>query len=163
MGFKFQSNFSFSSLIHFLSGNHTRFLSLPIEPNPQNPSQQDTPFPCIYCEQTLWQPTPGPKPSHPNKPPIPSPSQSCKPHEEIPTCEPEPEEAPKQSSEAPFACPATPHLVIIIDNMPVGSPTPPPFLEIPPIASKNTTPCSPHSHNEVCQEFTDLQPTLMIP
>ncbi|MBW0471659.1 hypothetical protein O181_011374 [Austropuccinia psidii MF-1] len=35
------------------------------------------------------------------------------------TCEPEPEVAPTQSMEEPFACPATPTSIIIIDNMPV--------------------------------------------
>ncbi|MBW0472942.1 hypothetical protein O181_012657 [Austropuccinia psidii MF-1] len=106
------------------------------------------------------------EPSHPNEPPIPGPSQSSKSHEDVPTCEPEPEVAPKQSLEQPFACPTTPRLVIIINNMPTGSlssppssPTPPPS---PPIAPKNPTAYSPHSHNEALKEFTNLQPTLMI-
>ncbi|MBW0505096.1 hypothetical protein O181_044811 [Austropuccinia psidii MF-1] len=41
--------------------------------------------------------------------------------------------------------------------MPFGSPSPStPSLE-------NPTTCSPHSHDEACQEFTDLKLPLMIP
>ncbi|MBW0584015.1 hypothetical protein O181_123730 [Austropuccinia psidii MF-1] len=65
--------------------------------------------------------------------------------------------------EEPFACPATPCCVIIIDNRPVGSSPPPPSPEIPPVAPKIPTASSPHSHNESWQEFTNLQLTLMIP
>ncbi|MBW0486471.1 hypothetical protein O181_026186 [Austropuccinia psidii MF-1] len=53
-------------------------------------------------------------------------------------------------TEEPFAPPATPASVIIINNTPVGSP-------------KNPTASSPESHNEAWQELKDLQPTLMIP
>ncbi|MBW0567164.1 hypothetical protein O181_106879 [Austropuccinia psidii MF-1] len=96
------------------------------------------------CEQTPWQPTSGPKPSQHNDPPIPGPSPSSEPPEDIPTHEPEPEVAPMQSREDPFgkspllflysyqlfppllqstlAHPATPCSVIIIHDMPIGSP-----------------------------------------
>ncbi|MBW0478773.1 hypothetical protein O181_018488 [Austropuccinia psidii MF-1] len=88
-------------------------------------------------------------------PPIPGPSPSSKPHEDVPTPHPTP-----------------PHSVIIIDDMPIGSPpcvpppstpTPVPSQEIPPISPENPTSYSPHSHNEALQEFTKLRPTLMIP
>ncbi|MBW0548882.1 hypothetical protein O181_088597 [Austropuccinia psidii MF-1] len=52
--------------------------------------------------------------------------------------------------EEPFARPTPPHSVITIDDMPVGSPSP-------------LVPSFPHSHDDTHQEFTDLQPTLMIP
>ncbi|MBW0508635.1 hypothetical protein O181_048350 [Austropuccinia psidii MF-1] len=45
MGFKCQSKFSFSSLIHFRSRNHTDFFPLCIEKNPPNTPQQDSPIP----------------------------------------------------------------------------------------------------------------------
>ncbi|MBW0526465.1 hypothetical protein O181_066180 [Austropuccinia psidii MF-1] len=66
------------------------------------------------------------------------------------------------------ACPATPCLFIIIDDTPIGSPPPStptvvPATEIPPIAPKNSTPSSPHSHNGAHQEFINLKPTLLIP
>ncbi|MBW0489571.1 hypothetical protein O181_029286 [Austropuccinia psidii MF-1] len=136
--------------------------------NPLNPPQQDTPIPCMPCKQTPRQPTPGPsgtrlledlfhEPSHHNEPPIPGPSQPSKPHKDALTSEPEPEVALMQSMEEPFARLATPTSVIIIDNAPVGSP--PPFLP----QRSLPTPSSPHSHDEACQEFTNLQPTLMIP
>ncbi|MBW0489261.1 hypothetical protein O181_028976 [Austropuccinia psidii MF-1] len=94
-------------------------------------------------EQTPRQPTPGPsgtqwledlsrEPSQHNEPPIPGPIPSSKPPENLPTGDPEPEVAPMQSTEEPFACPATPCSVIIIDNMPVGSPTPPPSPRVTP-------------------------------
>ncbi|MBW0504915.1 hypothetical protein O181_044630 [Austropuccinia psidii MF-1] len=111
------------------------------------------------CEQTPWQPTPGPSgtrwsehlsrgPSQHDEPPIPGLSPSSKPPEDVPTCEPEPEVALTQFTEDPFAFPATPRSIIIIDNTPIGSLTPPP---------------SPHSHNDARQEFINLKPTLMIP
>ncbi|MBW0587792.1 hypothetical protein O181_127507, partial [Austropuccinia psidii MF-1] len=59
-------------------------------------------------------------------------------------------------------CPATPRSIIIIDDIPVGSPTLPPFTPVP-IATKNPTPSSSHLYYDTCQEFTNLQPTLMIP
>ncbi|MBW0548291.1 hypothetical protein O181_088006 [Austropuccinia psidii MF-1] len=52
---------------------------------------------------------------------------------------------------------------------PPSTPTPVPSPDLPPIAAKNPTACSPpvprssHFYNDTCQEFTDLQPTLMIP
>ncbi|MBW0502981.1 hypothetical protein O181_042696 [Austropuccinia psidii MF-1] len=52
---------------------------------------------------------------------------------------------------------------------PPSTPTPVPSPEIPPISPENPTASSspvtsfPHSHDEICQEFTDLRPTLMIP
>ncbi|MBW0563996.1 hypothetical protein O181_103711, partial [Austropuccinia psidii MF-1] len=83
---------------------------------------------------------------------------------------PEPEVATTQSTEEPFgkspllflhsyqlfltfsltisSSSATPCSIIIIDDTPVGS---------PPVQSPS------HSHNDACQEFTKLQPTLMIP
>ncbi|MBW0526116.1 hypothetical protein O181_065831 [Austropuccinia psidii MF-1] len=82
------------------------------------------------------------EPSQTKEPPIPCPSPSSQPPEDILTCEPEPEVAPTQSTEEPFACPSTPCSIIIIDNTPIGYPS--------------------HSHNDPCQEFTDLQPTLLI-
>ncbi|MBW0574909.1 hypothetical protein O181_114624 [Austropuccinia psidii MF-1] len=123
------------------------------------------------------------EPSQYNEPPIPGLSQSSKSqvpsHEDALTHEPEPEVAPMQSTEDPFgnfplsfcSCfqhsltpPLTisssshyPRSVIIIDNMSVCSP------EIPPIAPESPTACSPHSHDEASQEFTNLRPTLMIP
>ncbi|MBW0525930.1 hypothetical protein O181_065645 [Austropuccinia psidii MF-1] len=60
MGFKCQSKFSFFSLAHFSSRNHTDFFPLCIEQNQLNPLQQDSPFPSFPCKQTLRQPTPGP-------------------------------------------------------------------------------------------------------
>ncbi|MBW0517577.1 hypothetical protein O181_057292 [Austropuccinia psidii MF-1] len=102
--------------------------------NPPNPPQQDSPVPCMPREQTPQQPTPGPsgtqwledlsrKPSQHDEP-IPGLSPSSKPPEDVPTCEPEPEVAPTQSTEEPFACPATPRSVIIIDYTPFGSHSP---------------------------------------
>ncbi|MBW0559922.1 hypothetical protein O181_099637 [Austropuccinia psidii MF-1] len=73
------------------------------------------------------------EPSRHNEPPIPGPSQPFEPHEDALTCGPEPEVPQTKSMEEPFEPPRTP------------------------------APCSPHSHNEACQESTDLQPTLMIP
>ncbi|MBW0488986.1 hypothetical protein O181_028701 [Austropuccinia psidii MF-1] len=166
MGFKCQSKFSFSSLTHFSSRNHTDCFPLRIEKNQPNPLQQDSPVPSLPCEQTLQKPTPGPsgtqwledlfrETSQLDEPPIPGPSPSSEPHEDVLTREPEPEVAPTQSMEEPFACPTPPPAIIIIDNTPVGS--------LPAIAPKNPTVSSPHSHNEALQEFTDLQSTLMIP
>ncbi|MBW0571519.1 hypothetical protein O181_111234 [Austropuccinia psidii MF-1] len=108
MGFKCQTNFSFSSLSHFSSRNNTHFFTLLIEQNPLNP-----PIPSFPCKQTPWQPTPGPsgtrwseelfrEPSRTKEPPIPAPSPSSKPPEDIPTCEPEPEVALMQYMEETF-------------------------------------------------------------
>ncbi|MBW0495460.1 hypothetical protein O181_035175 [Austropuccinia psidii MF-1] len=93
------------------------------------------------------------KPSQPHEPPIPGMNPSSEPPEDVPTCEPEPEGAPMQSTEEPFACPATPRSVIIIDDMPVG------FLPPP----RTSVPSSPHFHDNTRQEFTNLQLTLMVP
>ncbi|MBW0579612.1 hypothetical protein O181_119327 [Austropuccinia psidii MF-1] len=107
----------------------------------------------LFCEPSQHDepPIPGLSPSSQHdEPPIPGLSLSSQPPEDIATCEPEPEVAPTQSMEEPFARPATPHLIIIIDNTPVGSPTPPPSiptpvpsLELPPVAAKNPTASSP--------------------
>ncbi|MBW0475089.1 hypothetical protein O181_014804 [Austropuccinia psidii MF-1] len=91
------------------------------------------------------------EPSQPNEPPIPGSSPSSEPHEDIPTCEPEPEVALTQYTEEPFE----PHLPL---HSPPGS-----FPRYTLVASENPIPSSPHSHDEACQEFTDLRPTLMIP
>ncbi|MBW0578512.1 hypothetical protein O181_118227, partial [Austropuccinia psidii MF-1] len=120
---------------------------------PTKSLQQDFPVPSLPHNKTTRQPTPGPsgtqwledsfhEPSQMDEPPIQGPSPSSKLHEDIPTCEPEPEVAPTQSMGEPFAHPTPPHSVITINNMPIGSP---------------------HSHNDSCQEFTNLKPTLMIP
>ncbi|MBW0546858.1 hypothetical protein O181_086573 [Austropuccinia psidii MF-1] len=102
------------------------------------------------------------EPSQHDEPPIPGPSPSSKPPEDIAT-----------------SCPATPHLIIIIDDIPIGSPPPispaqtllpsTPTPDLPPIAAENPTTSSPpvpsssHSYDDSRQEFTNLQPTLMIP
>ncbi|MBW0488150.1 hypothetical protein O181_027865 [Austropuccinia psidii MF-1] len=124
---------------------------------PTKSPRQHTPIPGMPCKQTPREPTAGPsgtqwsedlfrEPSQHNEPPIPSRSQSSESqvpsHEDTSTCEPEPEVAPTQSPEEPFACPATTHSIIIINNMPISSL---------------------HSHNEAWEEFTDFQPALMIP
>ncbi|MBW0483685.1 hypothetical protein O181_023400 [Austropuccinia psidii MF-1] len=150
-----------------------------MEQNPPNPLQQDTPVPWIPCKQTLQQLTSGPRPSQHDEPPISGPSKPSEPHEDALTFEPEPEVALMKSTEEPFACPATPASINIINNMPIGSPllSPSPFIpppstpspEIPPIASKIPTasscpaPSSPNYHNEAQQEFMYLQLTPMIP
>ncbi|MBW0499080.1 hypothetical protein O181_038795 [Austropuccinia psidii MF-1] len=147
---------------------------------PPNPPKQDSPVPHMPCKQTLWPPTQGPsgtqwledlfcEPSQYNEPLIAGLSQSSKSqvpsNEDALTCAPEPEVAPMQSTENPFACAATPCSIIILDNMPVGAfnPTLAPSPEIPPISPRNPTASSPHSHNEVQQELTNLKLTLMIP
>ncbi|MBW0489278.1 hypothetical protein O181_028993 [Austropuccinia psidii MF-1] len=60
------------------------------------------------------------------------------------------------------ARPAKPASVIIINNTPIGSPLHS-FTRDPSHFPKNPTTSSPQSHNEAWQEFTSLQPTLMIP
>ncbi|MBW0507205.1 hypothetical protein O181_046920 [Austropuccinia psidii MF-1] len=78
----------------------------------------------------------------------------------FPTCEPEPEVAPTQSTEEPFAHPATPCSVIIIDDMPVRSLTPPPSPSVTSPSTptpENPNASSPHSHNDACQEFTNFK------
>ncbi|MBW0548614.1 hypothetical protein O181_088329 [Austropuccinia psidii MF-1] len=132
--------------------------------------QQAIPFLILTFDSSELTLCPFVKPSQHNEPPIPGPSQCSQPqvpsHEDSLTREPEPEETPMQSTEEPFARPATPPSIIIINNIPIGSP---PSLEIPPIAAKKPTassppaPSYPQSHDEAQQEFTNLRPTLMIP
>ncbi|MBW0498012.1 hypothetical protein O181_037727 [Austropuccinia psidii MF-1] len=145
-------------------------IQMPEGQNPPNPPQQDSPVPSLPCEQAPWQPTLGPsgtrgseelfhEPSQTKEPPIPGPSPSSQPPEDVPTCEPEPEVAPRQSMEEPFARPATPHSIIIIDDTPIGSPpssfpTPPPSHPVPPSSSPGQS--TSHSHNDAGQEFNDL-------
>ncbi|MBW0513817.1 hypothetical protein O181_053532 [Austropuccinia psidii MF-1] len=163
--------------------------------SPNKTPRQDSPVPSLPHEQTLRQPTPGPsgtqwseelfrEPSQTKEPPIPGPSPSSQPPEDDTTPQPEPEDnttpqpepevPPMQSTEEPFACPATPHSKIIIDDMPVGSSLPLPHLPIlfprfPPSSPENPNTSSSlvqspsHSHYEARQEFTNLRPTLMIP
>ncbi|MBW0583577.1 hypothetical protein O181_123292 [Austropuccinia psidii MF-1] len=111
---------------------HPQDSNTKVKQNPPKPPQQDSPVPCLPCEKTPWQPTPGPsgtqwledlfrKPSQHDEPRIPCPIQPSKPHEDASTCGPEPHMAPTQSKEETFATPA---YVIIIDDMPVGSPLP---------------------------------------
>ncbi|MBW0509543.1 hypothetical protein O181_049258 [Austropuccinia psidii MF-1] len=99
MGFKLQSKFSFSSLTHFTSCNHTEFFPLCIGKNQPNPPQQDSPVPSLPHEQTSQQLTPGPSGTQWSEDLFGSPSSE--PHEHIPTHEPEPEVAPTQSMEEP--------------------------------------------------------------
>ncbi|MBW0466033.1 hypothetical protein O181_005748 [Austropuccinia psidii MF-1] len=81
-------------------------------------------------------------------------------HENASTLDPDPEVAPTQSTEDPFDRPiGTPSPLLF----PVPPLPPVPSPEIPPIASSCKAQSSPHSRNEALQEFTDLQPTLMIP
>ncbi|MBW0518738.1 hypothetical protein O181_058453 [Austropuccinia psidii MF-1] len=102
----------------------------------QTPKTKPTksPIPSLPHEQTLRQPTPClsgtqwledlfRKPSQTDEPPIPGLSLSSEPHEHVPACEPEPEVALTQSMEEPFAPPTPPPSVIIIDDMPVRSPS----------------------------------------
>ncbi|MBW0467798.1 hypothetical protein O181_007513 [Austropuccinia psidii MF-1] len=109
MGFKCQSNSSFSSLTHFSS---------PIEQNKPNLPWKDSPHPHMPREQTPWHPTQGSsgtcwsedlfcEPSQHNEPPVPGPIQASdsqlSSHENNLTLEPEPEVAPMQSTEDPFS------------------------------------------------------------
>ncbi|MBW0522759.1 hypothetical protein O181_062474 [Austropuccinia psidii MF-1] len=81
------------------------------------------------------------EPSQNNEPPILGPSKASDSqlpsHESALTIEPEPEVHSMQSTKDPFAPPATPCSIIIIDNMPVK--TPPPLLfpisPLPPVPS----------------------------
>ncbi|MBW0580005.1 hypothetical protein O181_119720, partial [Austropuccinia psidii MF-1] len=111
MGFKCQSKFSFSSR------NNNDFFPLLIEQNPPNPPRQYSPIPSLPCEQTPRQPTAGPSGTQWSEellpePPIPGLSPSSQPPEDDTTREPEPEVAPTQSTEEPFARPATPRSII---------------------------------------------------
>ncbi|MBW0520755.1 hypothetical protein O181_060470 [Austropuccinia psidii MF-1] len=136
----------------FLSGNGYQEQFWTISPVPS--SIDLSTIKCLTRKKTPRQPTPGPsgtqwledlfrEPSQTDEPPIPGLSPSLEPHEDALTREPEPEVAPTQSMEEPFACPTPPHSVITINDTPVGS--------------------SPHSHDDTCQEFTNLRPTLIIP
>ncbi|MBW0518941.1 hypothetical protein O181_058656 [Austropuccinia psidii MF-1] len=89
---------------------------------PTESPQKESPAPSLPHEQTPRQPTPGRRgtqwleelfceSSQTKEPPIPGPSPSSQPPEEVPTREPEPEVAPRQSTEEPFAFPATPRLI----------------------------------------------------
>ncbi|MBW0483126.1 hypothetical protein O181_022841 [Austropuccinia psidii MF-1] len=146
MEFKCQINFSFSSLTHSSSFNHMDFVELSREKKPT-----EFPTPSLPCKKALGQPAPGPsgtqwsenlfhEHSQHDEPPMQGLSQSSEPHEDVTT-----------------SFPALPGSVIIIDDMPVGSP--PPLSPSP----ENPTTSSPQSHNEAWQDFTELQPTLMIP
>ncbi|MBW0486505.1 hypothetical protein O181_026220 [Austropuccinia psidii MF-1] len=86
--------------------------------NAKNKTQQDSLIPSLPREKTLRQFTLGlsgtrwpeelfRKPSQTKEPPIPGPSPSSQPPEDVLTREPEPEVAPTQSTEEPFAHPAT--------------------------------------------------------
>ncbi|MBW0495538.1 hypothetical protein O181_035253 [Austropuccinia psidii MF-1] len=118
-------------------------------------------------ERTPRQSTPGPsgtpwsedllrEPSQHDEPPIPGPSPTSEPPEDILTCEPEPEVARTQSTEEPFG--KSSPLFLYSYQLFLTPPS-----TIPSSAPKNPTASSPHSHDDACQEFTDLQHTLMIP
>ncbi|MBW0578877.1 hypothetical protein O181_118592, partial [Austropuccinia psidii MF-1] len=150
-----------------------------------------SPVPSLPRKQTPRQPTPGPsgtrwseelfrEPSRTKEPPIPGPSPSSQPPEDNTTHEPEPEVAPMQSTEEPFG--KSPLLFLhssqlfltfssTISSLAGRSPLhnyhrrytcwitdSPTFPSCsPPVQSPS------YSHNDACQEFTNLQPTLMIP
>ncbi|MBW0505683.1 hypothetical protein O181_045398 [Austropuccinia psidii MF-1] len=138
-----------------------------------NPPQQDSPIPFIPCKQPLWQPTPGlsgtqwsedlfHEPFQQNEPPITGLSQSSDSqlpsHENNSTVEPEPEVDLMQSTGDPFAGPATPHSIIIMNDNPVETPhlpllfrilPPVPSPEIPPVASKNLITSSPRCQSHL--------------
>ncbi|MBW0512500.1 hypothetical protein O181_052215 [Austropuccinia psidii MF-1] len=113
---------------------------------------------CHPWDSNAKQPTPGPRTysatlppfvetcQH-DEPPIPGLSPSSEAPEDIATCEPEPEVASTQSMEEPFACPATPRSLIIINDTPIGSPppisptpTPPPSTPVPPPSTPTLVP-----------------------
>ncbi|MBW0557630.1 hypothetical protein O181_097345 [Austropuccinia psidii MF-1] len=158
-----------------------------MELNQLNPLQQDSPFLSLPHKQTPRQPTPGPsgtpwsedlfrckqpkfhlistldssvltvppfvEPSQTEEPPIPGPSPYSKPHEDILTCEPEPEVIPTQSMEEPFG-----KSQLHFDHLQL--------VPLHPTPSSPSTICPldpPHSHNDACQQFTDLRLNLMIP
>ncbi|MBW0503434.1 hypothetical protein O181_043149 [Austropuccinia psidii MF-1] len=81
------------------------------------------------CDKSLQAQVAPDEPSQHNEPPITGPSQASDSqlpsHENNLTCEPETEVAPTQSSEEPFACPATPCSSIIINDRPIGTSLPP--------------------------------------
>ncbi|MBW0513789.1 hypothetical protein O181_053504 [Austropuccinia psidii MF-1] len=127
--------------------------------NPPNPPNKTHLFNVCLASKprgTQWVEDLSCEPSQHNEPPIPGPSSSAEPPEDILTREPEPEVAPTQATEDPFAHPTTPRSVIIIDNMPIGSPTPPPSPPVTPPFSPTPVPSSPHSHDDACQEFTNF-------
>ncbi|MBW0518169.1 hypothetical protein O181_057884 [Austropuccinia psidii MF-1] len=118
--------------------------------NPRMPGKQTQRQPTPGLSGTRWSEDLFREPSQHNEPPIPGVSQPSKPHEDASNCEPEPEAArcnpwrnlfvstifscfPLPNFPSPLlqqsrACPATPTLVIIIENMPVGSAPAPPLL-----------------------------------
>ncbi|MBW0469213.1 hypothetical protein O181_008928 [Austropuccinia psidii MF-1] len=173
MGFKRQNKFSFFSLIDFRPRNHTDFFPLHIEQNPANTPRQDSPVQCMPHKQTPRKTTPGTSGtqwsedlfrelSQHNEPPNPGLSPFYEPPEDVATCEPEPEVASTQSMEELFDCPATPCLVLIIDNtpfrsltLPPSTPTPVPVPDLPPIAAENPNASSPR-----CQD--PLIPMIML-
>ncbi|MBW0561716.1 hypothetical protein O181_101431 [Austropuccinia psidii MF-1] len=101
---------------------------------PRNPPQQDSPVPSLPHKQLPWQPTPGPS-------------------------------GTQWSEELFHAHLTTPRSIIITYDMPVVSPLPRDPFQCPknPNASSPPVQSPSHSHNNTRQEFTDLQPTLMIP
>ncbi|MBW0537246.1 hypothetical protein O181_076961 [Austropuccinia psidii MF-1] len=122
------------------------------------------------------QDSPVPQPSRHDEPPIPGSSPTSKPPEDILTREPEPELPPMQSTEEPFGKSSLLFLysyqLFLTPPLTISSLSRYSLLcnhhqqyarWIPPSASKNPTTTSPHSHNDARQEFTNLQPSLMIP
>ncbi|MBW0510523.1 hypothetical protein O181_050238 [Austropuccinia psidii MF-1] len=102
------------------------------------------------------------EPSQTKKPPIPGPIPYSKPHVHVPTCEPEPDVAPTKSMEEPFG---KSQLFLTFPSTISSSSHSTPLRHhhqqyaywiLPPSAPKNPTASSPHSHNEACQEVTDL-------
>ncbi|MBW0573758.1 hypothetical protein O181_113473 [Austropuccinia psidii MF-1] len=153
----------------------TNGIQTPKTKPPESPPQ-DSPVPSLPCKQTPRQPTPGPSGTQwseelfRGKQPKTLPNQRAtyswpksipQPPEDNMTREAEPEVAPTQSTEEPFACPATPRSIIIIDNTPVGSPPPPPTSSYPTCPPSPSVPPSPvqrpsHLNNGARQEFTNL-------
>ncbi|MBW0513256.1 hypothetical protein O181_052971 [Austropuccinia psidii MF-1] len=148
--------------------------------NPPNPPQQNSPIPHIPCEQASWQPTPGPsgtqwledlscEPSQHNEPPIPGLSPSSEPPEDVLTHEPETEVAPTQCTKEPFG--KSPLLFLYSYQLFLTPPlTISSLSRYSPLcnhhqryAHRIPPGVTPHSHDDTCQEFTDLQMTLMIP
>ncbi|MBW0473492.1 hypothetical protein O181_013207 [Austropuccinia psidii MF-1] len=115
------------------------------------------------------------EPSQTNEPPIPGPSTSSEPHEDILTNEPEPEVALTQSMEEPFRKSKINFfysyqlLLTFPSTISSSSHSTPLFHHHRRYAHRIPPPLSPslhvppHSHDEACQEFTNLQLTLMIP
>ncbi|MBW0592401.1 hypothetical protein O181_132116 [Austropuccinia psidii MF-1] len=106
------------------------------------------------------------KPSRTKEPPIPGPSPSSKPPEDVPTHEPKPEVAHMQSTEEPYACPATPRSIIIIDDTPVRSPHPSTPTPVPspenPNSSSPPLPLPPRTQPPPPRCQAPLIPTMML-